>query len=211
MREEDAYPVYDSIVDYLNEETRIEEDSGLWDIISREKFRNFIETAGLRPDGRAMKAYLPAAVGMGLMDLWWHYNFSMDRFWTYMYLFGLVGVCAGLTYPALKKEKKLGKLAWVAHTEFLLIAEDFSYWILQKILREHTIGNPFPVGNWWFDYFPSFVIPHLGHIGEASPYLSVPWGYILGFGVMAYYLSIQWEKGRAAKELLKNGKSKRVL
>lgn len=117
---------------------------------------------------------------------------SIPRNWPWGYFYAaIVTVIACLIiYYSLKKYNLLStKFAFLRLLAFFIIwiaVEDFSYWITEKVLLPFRFQYPFPVQNWWQDYFPL-----IGTIVGRPFLFNIPTLYFLAFTIFIIYLI--WE------------------
>ncbi len=94
--------------------------------------------------------------------------------------------------------KKISKFALVTHAYLAAIIEDASYFVFEKIVRVGKLVNPYPVNNWWKNYWDWAQINGV-HFMDPSPGIGVPIGYLPGIFLTGAYMFKKWLNGRKNK------------
>ncbi|MBS3055215.1 MAG: hypothetical protein J4452_01855 [Candidatus Aenigmarchaeota archaeon] len=137
---------------------------------------------------------------------------SVPRNWPWGYLYAAVVyfVSSLVVLYSLKRYNLLSAKSAIARILIFSLVwvtvEDFSYWIAERVVLPWKFEYPFPVNNWWADYF-SFVGTAIG-----QPFLfAMPFLYFFTLGLFAVYLF--WELKINKKEIYKTvnlTKNKRI-
>ena len=130
----------------------------------------------------------------GILEALLKFPPNVPRNWPYGYFYAIgVYVAAFLVvyyvlrkYGLLSKFPRLSKFSLVRLFVFLILwitVEDFSYWVVERAVLPWKLENPFPVNNWWADYF--FFI---GAIAGTPFLFSMPLFYFITAAIFALYL-----------------------
>lgn len=181
-----------------------------------------IEINGVQPDLRSLKRLLPLSIGLGVFDYAFHETVlktaptllklpMLYSFWTAIFTTIML-----TSYHSLKREGKFNestntrsKIKSVLPLGLVgLVAEDTGYWVARTVTEGEKI-NPYPVNNWWSNYFwqptkinlQSLTIK-LPHFGDPSPLL-VPWGYLAAGLLFSLYALVEYLRLKPLLELKK--------
>jgi|SRR3989304_9262590 len=116
---------------------------------------------------------------------------NVPRSWPYGYLYAAgVYVAATLSLYYIAKKygllSKFSKFSLVRLLVFFILwitAEDLSYWVTERMILPWRLENPFPVNNWWADYF--FFI---GTVLGTPSLFSMPLFYFITAAIFTLYL-----------------------